>query len=276
MEKQRGQIALIALLVLTIATTVGLSLIARSTTDVSVTRNLEESNRAFSAAEAGVEETLKSGVASSGTIDTNLGVSYSVTIASPTPAASAAFVFPQKTLDEEIETVWLVGHNGNAIVETPTYIQNSIDVCWSSETVTPALVVTMLYKRASDSTYQVAEAAFDPNSSRAATNNFDPPTATTGGCGAGTNTTYRSTMLFANYGITPSSDILIALRIHPVYSAAQIAVTPLQALPIQGNQIQSVGTTGSGISRKIIVNQQYRSPLSIFNYSVYSQNSFSH
>lgn len=276
-DTQRGQIALIALLVLTIATTVGLSLIARSTTDVSVTRDLEESNRAFSAAEAGVEETLKSGVAGSVTLDPTLGISYNVATVSMTGTSTAPFVFPQKTLNEQTEMVWLVNHSGASIVETPTYTGSMIDVCWSSESTTPALVVSILYKRASDGTYQVAKAAFDPNSARASgttANNFSLPTYSTGGCGTDTNTTYRSTITFSSFGITPTTDTLIALRLRPVYSGTQIAVLPVQPLPVQGNQIQSIGQTASGVTRKIIVYQQYRSPSSIFDYSVYSQGSF--
>ncbi|MCX6793787.1 MAG: pilus assembly PilX N-terminal domain-containing protein [Candidatus Gottesmanbacteria bacterium] len=273
--RQTGQIALIALLVLTIATTVGLSLIARTTTDVSVTRNIEESTRAFSAAEAGIEETLKSGIASDFTIDPALSVKYSTTIVPAGGGVGSPFVFPQKTLKENTETVWLVDHDAitGKIIETPTYIKNTIDVCWSSETTTPALIVSVLYKT-SGGAYQVAKAAYDPDGSRA--NNFSPPTASSGGC-TGTNTTYRSRIRFFDLSITPAVDTLIALRIRPVYTGTLIAIAPApaQALPIQGNQIQSVGTAGSDVNRKIIVYQQYRTPDSIFDYAVYSQGSFS-
>lgn len=266
---QSGQIALIALLVLTIATTVGLSLIARTTTDVSVTRNIEESARAFSAAEAGIEETLKSGVASSGTTDPTLGVSYIVTIDPAGGGVGSPFVFPQKTLNENTETVWLVNHDPSTgmIVETPTYTANTIDVCWSSESITPAIVISVLYHKFGGS-YQVAKAAYDPDGSRA--NNFSAPTPGIGSCP--TSTSYRSRITFTDLGIT-AADTLIALRIRPVYSGAQIAIAPAQALPTQGNRIKSVGTAGSDVNRKIIVYQQYRAPDSIFDYAVYSEGS---
>jgi len=275
-DRQRGQIALIALLVLTIATTVGLSLIARTTTDITVTRNLEDSNRAFSAAEAGIEETLKSGVSGAATVDSAYGVSYTVTTASFNGTAGNPFVFPQKTPNEQTETVWLVNHSGAAITETPTYTGNSIDVCWSSEPVIPALVVSILYKKASDGTYQMAKQAYDPNSARALSNNFSAPTATTGGCGVGTNTTYKSTIQFSSLvpSVNPAADTIIFLRIRPVYNGTQIAVGPVQDLPIQGNRIESLGQTASGVNRKIIVYKQYRSPDSVFDYAVFSQGSF--
>lgn len=274
-DTQSGQAALIALLVLTIATTVGLSLIARTTTDISVSRNIEESTRAFSAAEAGIEETLKSGVASEGTVDPALGVSYNVTITSVSGSTADPFVFPQKTLSENTETVWLVDHNSDGTInETRWYIEPTIDICWSSESTTPALVVSVLYKTSGGS-YQVAKAAYDSDSSRDPPNNFSAPTATTGGCGANTKTTYRGRITFSDLSITPAVDTLIALRIRPVYGGAQIAIKPAQDLPVQGNSIQSVGKAGSDVNRKIIVYQQYRAPTSIFDYAVFSEGSFS-
>lgn len=266
---QIGQIALIALLVLTIATTVGLSLMARTTTDVSVTRNIEESARAFSAAEAGVEEALISRITiPKTTIDPTLGVSYSVDVNPLTGSAGNPFVFPQKTVSENTETLWLVGHNtDDSINESRKYTAATIDVCWSSESTTPALVVAVLYKTSGGS-YQVAKVVFDPDSRIP---NVSPTTA--GGCSA--NTAYTGTINFLGLGITPASDTLIALRIRPVYSGTQIAIAPAQDLPTQGNRIESVGVTEGGVNRKIIVYQQYRAPESIFDYAVYSEGSFS-
>ncbi len=279
---QAGQVALIALLVLTIATTVGLSLIARSTTDTGITRNLEESARAFSAAEAGMETALRTGTTASGIIDAALGVTYSVTVASVSATPTAPLVFSRKTPAEETETIWLTNHTADAIdTSVPVYTAPSIDICWSSETTTPAIAVSVLFKRASDGTYQTVKGAYDPDGSRrtgAAANNFAAPTATVGGCGGTTNTTYKETVTFSAFSpaINPGSDILIAVRVRPVYSAANIAAVPAQILPFQGNSIVSTGTTGSGINRKIVVFQSYKSPASLFDAAVFSQGSFSH
>ncbi len=132
--KQSGQIALIGLLVLMVATTIGLSLIARSTTDVSVTRNVEESNRAFSAAEAGIEEGLKTGTGGNVTIDPTLGVKYNVAV-NTVGGGDQPFAFPQPTLKEDTETLWLVGHNlDGTINETRVYAAPTIDVCWGNGT----------------------------------------------------------------------------------------------------------------------------------------------
>ena len=52
---QKGQILLLVVLVMTIALTIGLSLATRTITDIRTTTEEENSQRAFSAAEAGIE-----------------------------------------------------------------------------------------------------------------------------------------------------------------------------------------------------------------------------
>lgn len=269
---KKGQVLLITLLVLAIATTVGLSLISRTTTDTTITSQIEDSSRAFSAAEAGVEEALESGTGSGGTqVLTGGEAKYDVTVTNIQDAAGI-FVFPKKTTKGETETLWLVAHTaGGALIESPTYTANSIRICWSSETTTPAIEASLLYKENSDGSYRMYKAAYDPNSSRAATNNFSS-TYTPGGCGGTTGTNYRITMTYA--GINPASDTLLALRITPLYSDAIIGIdTNGAAIPTQGKRIDSTGSTDTGTNRKIVVYQQYRSPPTVFNSALYSQSS---
>lgn len=276
MRSNNGQIALIALLVLAVATTIGLALISRGTTNVATTRNAEESTRAFSAAEAGIEDALVSGAAGGSILDAVTGIKYTTTVATVSAAANTPFTFPSKTMKGETETLWLVPHNTDgSLVLTPTYTANSINVCWSGNTPVPAMVVTLLYKESSDGSYAVAKGAVDPDTARAAVNNFSAPTTSTGGCGDGT-TKYKQTVTFSSLSasINPAADTLIMLRLRPVYVDTQIAVVPLQALPDQFNRIESVGETGSGTTRKIVVIRQFDAPSSIFDAAVYSQGSF--
>ncbi len=276
MRNQRGQVVLITLLVLAVATTVALSLISRTTTDTTITNQIDESSRAFSAAEAGIEEALKSGLGSGGVqVLSGEGASYNVNVAS-IGGAAAVLEFPKKTLKGVTETVWLVSHDANGnLVETPTYTASSIDLCWSSESTTPAVVATLLYKESSDNSYRVAKAAFDPNSTRAAKNKFSS-SYTAGGCGGTTQTAYKVTITFSGLdaSINPATDTLFMLRVRTLYSDAKLAIDPKnQVLPRQGNKIESTGTTASGINRKIVVYQQYRAPITVFDAAIYSQGS---
>jgi Tfp pilus assembly protein PilX len=272
----KGQIALIALLVLAVATTVGLALISRGTTNVATTKNAEESTRAFSAAETGIEAALVSGVEGSSILDAVLGTNYKTTVATVSAAANVPFSFPKKTIKGETETIWLVSHDADgALALTPTYTAGSMDVCWSSSTPVPALVATLLYKESSDGSYRVTKGAYDPDAARAAVNKFSAPTAATGGCGDGA-TKYKQTVTFSGLSasVDPAADTLIMLRMRPVYADAQVAVVPNQALPDQFTRISSVGKTSSGTTRKIDVIRQFNAPSSIFDAAVYSQGSF--
>lgn len=262
---QHGQAALIALLVLTIATTVGLSLIARSTTDISITRTLEESSRAFSAAEAGIELGLQSGVSTSAPLNSATQTSYSVTVATVSASPTSPLTFPRKTPNQTTETVWLVPHNGDGTINdmTPYYTASSITVCWGP--LTSGMAVTMLYKKASDGSYRVAKALYNPAGS-------GPGTTQSLGC---SGTSITQTISFAAFGINPAQDVLIYMRLRPTYTPAQITIVPAQGLPPQGNQITSVGQTASGVSRKIVVFQAYPSAGSVFDAAVYSEGSFS-
>lgn len=272
-----GQIVLITLLVLAIATTVALSLISRTTNDASITRDVEESSRAFSAAEAGIEQALLSATSTNGAVTLSAGVSYNVNV-SMMSGALGMYELPKKTLQGSTETIWLVDHDqsNGSILETPTYTSGSISFCWSKKSATeiPAMVATLLYKKAG--VYKVARSAFDPDSvSRATTNNFTGA-YTVGGCGGNTATDYRATLTFATLNptevINPATDTLIALRLRPVYYDSKIVVDSGAAvLPAQGYIIESTGTTVGGTNRKIVVYQQYRSPSTIFDAALYSE-----
>lgn len=268
-----GQVLLITLLVLTIASTVVLSLIGRSTTDVSMTTALEESARAFQGAEAGIEDALYTG--NSGPRTLSSGVSYSVTT-NTIGGEPSVYQFPKKTPDGSVETLWLVNHNPDGTLnEVPTYTGSSLTICWSSDSVTPAIVGNIYYKQSPTGLYQVARVAYDPDVSRTASNNFTSVGAPTDGCGQPGY--YEATIIFGDLGITPAVDTLLAVRIRPEYNDASIAVDPGSAtLPTQGSVIESTGVTQSGTSRKVIVYQQYRTPASVFDSVVYSQSIFGH
>ncbi len=270
-----GQVLLITLLVLTVAITIGLAFIGRTRTDTTTSNEVEESARAFSAAEAGIEDALKNGSGTNTALPlAGVPASYATSVSS-VGAATGAYAFPQLTAQGDTEMLWLVNHNADQTLnETKTYTNNTIDVCWKGVGGgTPALSVIVLYKHLTN--YYTARAAYDPNAARG--NNF----TSAGGLGNGCNqsSVYRRTITFSSFtpAIDPNVDILLALRLRPIYNDAFLFVdsggTPLAS---QGNLVTSTGTTGSGVTRKIVVAQQFRSAPSIFDAAVISQTSFSH
>ena len=275
MKLKRGQILLITLLVLTVATTIALSLIGRATQDLSISNQLQDSARAFDAAEAGVESALQSG---SGAVNVALGngVTYTVNV-STIGGSAGVFEAGHKTTAGTAETLWLVAHNDTTglIDGTPFYTDPTLTVCWDNPQA--ALVIGILYKNSVSGEYQMARAAVDTNAATHA-NNFSLPTATSGGCGIAGDLSYQLT--FSSFGINNAAggtDTLIALRLRPEYADTTVAADGGSlGVPKQGNEISSVGTTTTGVSRKVLVYQQYRSPASIFDYVIYSQSSFGH
>lgn len=272
---QSGQIVLITLLVLAVGTTVALSLIGKTTINTAITSQLEESSRAFSAAEAGIEQALLSGQSAGATVLTP-GITYQVNVTS-VGGNAGVYQLSKKTLKGNTETVWFVSHNADgSLNETLTFTGGNVDICWSYEPPTePAIVVSILYKNSSG-VYQVARDAFDSVASRATTNNFKAiPSPPSGGCGL--SNYYKKSISFASYGINPVSDILLALRIRPVYADAWFAFNPGNfTIPLQGSRIESVGSSATGVTRKVVVDKTYTSAATLFDAAVYSQGSLSH
>jgi len=279
-QSASGQVVLITLLVLTIATTVALSLISRTTTDATISNQVEDSSRAFSAAEAGIEEALKTGLSTTTTQVLTPGTTYNVLV-STVGGAAGIYEFPKITQKGATETLWLVNHDPTSGVldETRVYTAPSVGICWSNNA---ALLITLLYRESSDGSYRVAKAAFDPTGVRAANNNFDsslnldPPD-----CGETSGTSYKKTLTYSllnsTSSIDPATDTLLALRIRPLYNDSKIAIDAgTYVLPKQGNRLESTGTTTAGTNRKIIVYQQYRAPSTIFDSALYSQGSISY
>lgn len=274
-----GQILLITLLAILVLTTIGLALIGRVRVDTTTTADIEESLRAFNAAEAGIEEALRSGVGTAGVVQLsdNPPISYKTEVRSVNESGNY-FAFPRFTSQGESETFWLIDRDENqAIRESPFYTREGIKVCWKkrgSGTTEPAISIAILYKRGQN--YRIARAAFDPDPSR--DNNFSEAGSIGNGCGQ--TDVYAREIRFSEFSppinfSSPNPDVLIFLRIRPLYADAFLFIEGEGSLPSQGNMIVSTGATGFGVSRKIIAIQSFRAPRGIFDATIISQTSFS-
>lgn len=111
MKRQSGQALVIVLLSLAVVLTIVLFILARSTTDIAVSSKSEEATRAFSAAEAGVENALVIGVGGS---NLNLGnnASYTSTVTG-FAENSPDFIYPVPMYSGDSMTTWFVSHDSN-------------------------------------------------------------------------------------------------------------------------------------------------------------------
>jgi hypothetical protein len=257
-----GQMLLITLLVLAIATTIALSVIGRTTTDLNISTQLEESSRAFSAAEAGIEQALKLQSNPNNGNLTTLAGGASYQVSSSTLAGTAGtYIFPNLTSDGQSQSLWLVDHNTDG---TPNYASsyspaNNLTVCWSAG----ATELVLYFSRSGE--IMSARQAYDSDNARvgaqAESNRFSP--AVSGSGCAGASTSYLHTINFAtDFSINNATDKLIMLRIIPYYvpSGTQLAVSSGSTIPSQGNSFESCGTTGGGVKRCINVYQNYHVP----------------
>lgn len=261
-----GQALLIILLVMAVALTIALSIASRSIIDITISQKEEESARAFSAAEAGIEQALLGGP-SSGTLPS--GGAFSVTTA--TVSTGTEFSIPLLLNSGEVAPVWLVSHdNSDNLVCTssaPCFTGDTLKICWglegtsSSSDTTPALEASILYTggSGSSSTPKIARGAYEPNGTRLASNKFesiDPGACSIGG----TNFAFSKTVSLRGLGVSirnnpdnmtgPQFARLRLLyntdRAHPI----GVAVVGAGSLPNQGTKIESVGTVGD-ITRRI-------------------------
>ena len=130
-----GQVLLITLLVLVVALTAGLSLVARTVTDISISEKESASSKAFEAAEAGVEEALQA-IEAGRSVPGSLslapggeGAEVSIGVSEPTGELANREIY-----SGEATTFWLNSFllNGEDFPNSDiTYSSNNVKICWS-------------------------------------------------------------------------------------------------------------------------------------------------
>lgn len=176
MVKQNGQVVLILLLLVAVGLGVGISIIQRSISDISTSTKVEQSSRAFSAAEAGIEKALHGD--SSGVSANALGNQSSATVVDSglLPAVNQPFESPQLA-KEEIAEVWLADPNSLTEYYNPPTLD--LDIYWGDPTDAgssqPAIDVNVISYSAGN--YLSQKFFFDPNATTHG-NGFQSPTNT--------------------------------------------------------------------------------------------------
>lgn len=269
-----GQAVLFVILSMAVVLTVVLSVSSRSVTDVSVTSIDENSSKAFSAAEAGIEKLL---IGESNLSDFDFGNQAKIESAEAFPLNEGQndIVFDEGYNEGDVITVWFVSHKD----DDPTKMTCTGKPCvegnakfllgWQKESgssIIPAVEMILYYDRTgravSDnpdfSGVRVKRFTFDPDILRRNNNKFGEDGTTT------TNGTYY-TVSNIRFGV--SGRPLFA-RIRILYGSVSsltfsLGEDPTATLPSQGRLLVSKGSAG-GATRKIEVRDYYRAPLGIF------------
>jgi len=264
-----GQTLLIILLIAAVILTVGLAIASYSITDIKISQQEEESARAFSAAEAGIEESLKIGSATNVTVG-NITAQVSEVI----QGGGKDFDFGGlKFASGELTNVWLVEHNDQGGFDASFPTNGKITVCWGeanqvSDANPPALEASLVYKDGAN--YKVIRAGFDPKAGRTiGFGNVDSSSGTN--CGS---LAFAKNINLASGTFTlPQNAIPYLLRLKLLYNSESqpLAVTADNNLPQQGKCYDSsAAIVESNITRKIRQCQFYEAPPAIFDYVLFS------
>ena len=284
----KGQALVLILLSLAVVLTLVLFILSRSITDVAVSSREEEAVRAFSAAEAGVEQSLIVG-ASSGT--TAIGNATYKADVSSFAAGTNGFIYPIDLNSGETSTLWFVAHdaNGNILCNlgSPCFTGKQLRICWgkpgtgANSATTPAAELSVLYATTPGdySTVRVARAVFDPNSGRRANNSFSAND--NGSCTVdGQSFAFQKTVDLSTLGIPAASyNVQNGLQLAHLrffyntdtahQAAFDVNFAGNSILPSQGLMIDSSGIAGQS-TRRLSVFQGWPEAPGVFDFALYS------
>lgn len=273
---QTGQILLVVVLTMVVALTIGLAVAARSITNSRTSTEEENSERAFSAAEAGIEESLQTNANSSGSFSNNSAL-YN-TVKSNPRGLDIQLNNDTPILKDSPVDVWLSdlpdysnryvgyltiywGHLG----ETCNFIDNSPNNM-------PALEIVSIVGNPGNPTMN--HTLVDPcGNRRSLSNKFSAPSAVGGGNVKTRTYAYRTTIQFS----VPNSTGIVA-RIIPLYASTYIAVRGCDAaggncnptgLNGQGTLVESTGTSDQTVRKVVSFKSNPSLPIEFFPYVLF-------
>jgi hypothetical protein len=246
MNKKSGQIVVFVLLIMLLALTVGLSAMSRTLTDLKSTTISDQSSRAFTAAEAGIETALS----------TNL-VPGDYTISGGINGIEVGYkIVPQST-----GYVASVDKDDVVQVDLKDYTGGNITISWTSATTNclagdggAAALEVSVYKKSSSNVYSVIKTAYNANGCTLNNQN-----------GFSDGTPSGSGGYSSKISINPTLDGKL-IRIRPVYSSAKIMV---EGAPSQAYEITSKATTQNNVVRAVKVVKSKPSLPPMFDYVLF-------
>ncbi|MBP8591564.1 hypothetical protein KBI33_03850 [Candidatus Shapirobacteria bacterium] len=250
MERRKGssgQALLIILLVLSVALTTGLALVARTTTDISISEKETASSKAFEAAEAGVEEALKAieagqSLPSSLTLEPG-GERAEVTIGQSEAVGNLA---QWKIFPGQAATIWLnkISLDGQDFpADDIEYNNNSINLCWTGA---DNLEAAVYYQQGSS--YKVDRYYLE------------------GGAGC------QGLAKGATINSLPEGKKFINVRFYSTNPSDQATIAVDNSLPRQGTVVESEAKVGE-VVRKVSVFQGWPTVPQFFDFAVLSAGS---
>ncbi len=307
LSAEKGQALIILLMIMLVALTVGLAITQRSISDLAQSNREEQSTRAYSAAESGIEQALQNPSISGAPISLGNQSTTTVRISPALPHTGKALEYPPIGRDT-VAQFWLADPN----TLTSVYPSNQkIDIyfglatpnpdgscCSNNATAnpdTPAIEINIIYLNSGD--YSSTRYFFDPlSTTRRLNNNFYDPSDTTTWPGSdcpsngfpsssdvpintsnSQNTTIKDRYFRCKVALTtPSSPVMIRARVLYSNTAQPIAVGPDDSctpspcsLPQQATIYTSIGSAGQ-VQRKLQVFKLQNVVPQLFDFAIFS------
>lgn len=269
-----GQALLIIVLVMVVALTVGLSLASRTITNIRNTREQASSQKALSAAEAGIEQAIKSG-ASIGQTTLSNNATYQTTVTQVLATLPFLLNGGGPVVNNDATYIWVTPYSSNPanLWQNPwsgnlsVYWGNSGQSCSNASNMPAAIEISVI--SGSVDAPVMTRYVYDPCVTRRGSNNFSSPTSSTPVTVSGTALTYTATFCIGTVGCSISSRGLL-VRVNPIYADTVIGASGSTALPQQGITITSIGTSDTNTQRKVTVFQGYPEvPAEFFPYILF-------
>jgi hypothetical protein len=275
-NNQSGQIIVVLLLVMLVVLSVVLAITQRSTTDLSSSTETEQSTRAYSAAEAGLEQALQRGPnpVPLATVLPILTNQATTTIQNsgllPVAGSQLAIEYPPVGR-ESIAQFWLV----DPTIPANNYTRNTFYIYFGNPTsqkayddnagdnaqnITPAIEVTTVKQTTigSNVTYETQKNFYDALASRAVTNKFTTAPSASLVCGgqsvntilkAPSNFLCRAEITILNCDLSTCLPQLVRVRLLYGNVNHKIALAPTSggSLPPQVELYTSTGKAGQSV-----------------------------
>lgn len=246
---KKGQVALIAIMLIATVLTVVLSISFQATVDTQITKLEEENQKALAVAEAAVEASIKERATTTvgqGSLDNITGFTGGATVSSITDN-----VFTTERVEKNNQyTFYLAGYDPTTKTLGTTSLQEAATVCFQQASTNPAIEITLI------KTDSVKRYAIDPGGR---ISNSTSPSLT---CPDG-NFQYSYTIPAADVG---TNSRLIIVKV--MFNASKIYFSRSSDFPLQGVAATSEVTSQTGASKKVYLFQTYpQIPADFFNTS---------
>lgn len=258
-NSEKGQALLIVVLVMVVALTVGLSVASKSITNLRTSTEEANSQKALAAAEAGIEQSIKSNASiASQTLSNQATYSTNVTQVLGT---SFLLIGGNPVLQDNGTQIWLSNYSQDPGLIYANPWSGNLTIKWGStsnscsEAAIEAIIIS-----GSKTSPVTTRYAFDPCVTRTGQNHFGVATLS--------KSTISGKDLYFQ-AVVPVSSGLIG-KIIPLYANTPIGLTGDSALPSQGSTITATGTSGT-TTRVVNVFQGYPEiPSEYFPYNLFS------